>query len=73
MVCALAIVLGTAVRAHGATATWDRNTEPDVAGYKLSYGTQPGVHTVTIDVRNVTTYTFQPAAGTALLRRRAGV
>ena len=63
MVCALAIVMGTAVRAQGATATWDRNTEPDVAGYKLSYGTQPGVHTVTIDVRNVTTYVFNPPPG----------
>ena len=38
VVCAIAIVAGTAAGALGATATWDRNTEPDVAGYKLSYG-----------------------------------
>ncbi len=63
MVCALAIVLATALGAQGATATWDRNPEPDVAGYKLSYGTQPGVHTVTIDVGNVTTHTFNPPPG----------
>lgn len=46
-----------------ATATWDRNPEPDVAGYRLSYGTQPGVYTTSIDVGNVVTYQFQPPAG----------
>lgn len=60
---ALAIVLATAIGAQGATATWDRSPETGVAGYKLSYGTQPGVHTVTIDVGNVTTHTFYPPPG----------
>src|SRR4051794_28118341 len=36
------------------TATWDANTESDIAGYKLSYGTQSGVYTTTLDVGNVT-------------------
>src|SRR5687768_9361945 len=63
LLLALAIVAGTAIGAGAATASWDPNTEPDVAGYKLSYGTQPGVHTVTIDVGNVTAYTFNPPAG----------
>jgi hypothetical protein len=49
--------------ALAATATWDRNIETDVAGYRVSYGTQPGIHTVTIDVGNVVSYTFNPPAG----------
>ena len=60
---ALAIVAGTASVAIAATATWDRNPEPDVAGYKLSYGITPGVHVVTIDVGNVTTFKFYPPPG----------
>src|SRR5688572_26679253 len=60
---ALAIVAGTASAVGAATASWDPNTEPDLAGYKLSYGTQPGVHTVVLDVGNVTTYQFDPPPG----------
>lgn len=63
LVCAIAIVAGTAAGALGATATWDRNTEPDVAGYKLSYGTAPGVHSVTLEVGDVITCQFFPAPG----------
>src|SRR5436190_3333934 len=50
-------------RAEAAVATWDRNPESNIAGYILSYGTQSGVHTVSIDVGNVTTYQFFPPAG----------
>ena len=60
---ALAIVAGTASAVGAATASWDPNPEPDVAGYKLSYGTQPGVHSVVLDVGNVTTYHFNPPPG----------
>src|SRR5688572_30590533 len=60
---ALAMVAGTAAGVRAATATWDRNTEPDVAGYRLSYGTAPGVHTVVLNVGNVTTYQFYPPPG----------
>src|SRR5690242_15650817 len=60
---ALTFVGCVAAAANAATASWDPNSEPDVVGYKLSYGTQPGVHTVTIDVGNVTTYKFYPPAG----------
>lgn len=31
---------------------WDQNSEPDVTGYKLHYGTAPGVYGTTIDVGN---------------------
>jgi hypothetical protein len=39
-----------------ATATWDANTEPDIDGYILSYGTQSGQYSNSIDVGNVTTW-----------------
>jgi hypothetical protein len=60
---ALGIVVGTASAAGAATASWDPNPEPDVAGYRLSYGTQPGVHTVVINVGKVTSYQFNPSPG----------
>ena len=37
------------------TAAWDRNPESNIAGYILSYGTQSGNYSTTIDVGNVTT------------------
>src|SRR5688572_20003594 len=63
IVLALAMVAVTATGVGAATATWDANTEPDLAGYKLSYGTQSGVHTVVLDVGKVTTYPFNPPPG----------
>jgi hypothetical protein len=48
--------------ADAARATWDRNPEP-VLGYILAYGTQSGVHTVEINVGNVSTYEFFPPPG----------
>ena len=35
---------------------WDSNTAPDVAGYKIYYGTASGTYDHAIDVGNVTTY-----------------
>lgn len=45
----LAIILLLAARAFAAEVTlaWDPNPEPDIAGYELSYGVEPGKHTVT--------------------------
>ena len=57
----MAVCLSVPLQA--ATATWDRNPESDVTGYRLSYGTQTGVHDVSIDVGNVITYTFSPPGG----------
>ena len=37
------------------TTAWDRNSESNIAGYILSYGTQSGTYAVSIDVGNVTT------------------
>ena len=57
------------VLAGSATLSWDPNTEPDLAGYKIYYGTSPRTGTDPkicglcgysnrVDVGNVTTYTF---------------
>ena len=63
IVLALAMVAATAASVRAATASWDPNKEPDLAGYKLSYGTTSGVHTVVLDVGKVTSYPFNPPAG----------
>jgi Divergent InlB B-repeat domain/Fibronectin type III domain len=39
------------------TLAWDPNTEPDLAGYKLYYGTASGDYAHAIDVGNTTMYT----------------
>jgi hypothetical protein len=43
--------------ASQATLAWDPNTESNLAGYKIHYGTDSGSYTVHLDVHNVTTYT----------------
>ncbi len=53
---AFIVLASTAAHAATVTANWDPNTDSNLAGYKLSYGTQSGVYTTTIDVGNVTTY-----------------
>ena len=60
---ALTLVVVTAATAQAATASWDRNPEPSVTGYRLSYGTASGRYDTTIDVGNVTTAQFFPPAG----------
>lgn len=40
------------------TLGWDANIEPDLAGYKIYYGTSSGNYTNSIDVGNVTQYTI---------------
>lgn len=59
----LALVFATASAVDGATASWDPNPEPNIAGYRVSYGTQPGVHDTTVDVGKVTTFQFNPPPG----------
>src|SRR5438067_2814265 len=57
----IVLLVGAASPAYAATATvtalWNPNTESNIAGYKLSYGTQSGVYTTVTDVGNVTTWT----------------
>jgi hypothetical protein len=53
------VVFVTAATAEGAAVTlaWDPNTEPNVQGYRLSYGTTSGQYTTSIDVGNITSHT----------------
>src|SRR5258708_20254013 len=39
------------------TLAWGQNTEPDIAGYRLKYGSSSGVYTQTIDAGTTTTGT----------------
>ncbi len=56
---AFAAILCFAHAAHAAQVTlaWDPNTQTDVTGYKIYWGTSSGNYTNSVDVGNVTTYT----------------
>jgi len=47
---------GTLLYRGRATISWNANTEPDLAGYRVYHGTTTGVYTEFVDVGNVTTY-----------------
>src|SRR5262245_12331797 len=53
----------SALEAATVTAMWNPNSESDLAGYRLSYGTQSGAYTTTVDVGNVTSWPLSLAAG----------
>ena len=62
----LAVLLGTASAIEAQTPitlAWDPNTEPDIAGYEVSYGNQSGVYSTHVDVGNVTSMPFTPTPG----------
>src|SRR5207249_4246245 len=46
------------VSAAQVTLTWDPNTYPDLAGYKLYYGTSSGSYQFSVDVGNQTSYSL---------------
>ncbi len=63
-VIAITIVWLAAVRPlEAATLSWDRSAETTVTGYVISYGTQSGSHTTSVDVANVITYVLSPPSG----------
>ena len=56
---ALMLALVASVRtvaAESLSIEWDPNPEPEVIGYRVFIGTQPGVYDSHVDVGNVTTY-----------------
>ena len=57
VVCIIVGVIASNAFAAQATLAWDPNTESDLAGYRIHYGTASGSYTVHTDVQNVTTYT----------------
>jgi len=52
----LVFLLCSLAMTHAATVmlAWDPNPEPDVAGYRIYYGSPPGNYTVVKDCGNVT-------------------
>jgi hypothetical protein len=50
--------LSAPAQAATLTLQWDRNSEPDVQGYIIRYGTQSGVYTVEVNVGNLTSHTL---------------
>jgi hypothetical protein len=46
-----------------ATLSWDANTDPDLAGYNVYMGTQPGVYGAPISIGNTTSYTVGNLTG----------
>ena len=53
----LTLLISVWARAEQVTLSWEASSEPDLAGYKIHYGTASNSYTVHIDVNNVTTYT----------------
>ncbi len=41
------------------TLAWDPNSEEDLAGYKIHWGTESGNYSLSVDVGNVTIYTLK--------------
>jgi hypothetical protein len=46
-----------------ATLSWDANTDPDLAGYNVYMGTQPGTYGGPISIGNITSYTVGNLTG----------
>jgi len=60
LVVAIALLLGAGIGTAAAgqvTLAWDANTEPDLSGYRIYYGTASGTYGTPINVGNVLTYT----------------
>jgi len=59
LVISVFILFSVYVFAGSITIQWDANTEPDLAGYCVHYGSSPGEYTERVDVGNVTTYCIE--------------
>lgn len=54
-------VIASSASADTISLTWDPNSEPEVIGYKVHVGSQPGTYTQHIDVGPATTFSFTSA------------
>jgi hypothetical protein len=55
IVCIIIGLIASNALAVQATLAWDPNSESDLRGYRVHYGTVSGSHTVHADVHNVAT------------------
>jgi hypothetical protein len=55
----LILMLPVIAQAASVTMTWNRNQEPDIAGYRIYYGTQSGQYSDTITVYDSATQPLQ--------------
>ena len=57
------VLCASALRVEAATITiaWDPNSEPDIAGYLVAYGSAPARDDVVVDVGLTTTWTMTSA------------
>ena len=53
----LALLISVWARAEQATLAWNANTEGDLAGYKIHYGTASGNYSVHMDAQRTTSFT----------------
>jgi len=54
----LLLVHSTLLRAAALTIAWNPNSEPDIAGYRVQYGTSSGTYTNEVDAGNATLKTI---------------
>jgi len=54
LLLAILSLLVPAAHAAQVTVAWDPNPEPEVAGYKIYYGTNPGSYTASVDAGSAT-------------------
>src|SRR4051812_43376458 len=59
----LLLASASTVEAVNVTAIWDASTDPNVSGYRLSYGTQSQQYSTTIDAGKVTSRQISLTAG----------
>ena len=50
----LLMLISTALFAGNVTVSWDANTESDLSGYKVYYGTESGAYDKVVNVGNIT-------------------
>jgi IPT/TIG domain/FG-GAP-like repeat len=59
----LLMLCTSSLQAATVNLAWDRNPEPDIASYIISYGTSSKNYTTSVNVGNVTTWSVSLAAG----------
>jgi regulation of enolase protein 1 (concanavalin A-like superfamily) len=59
----LLLLCSTQLQAATVSLAWDRNPEPDIASYIVSYGTSSGNYTTSVNVGNVITWSSSFTAG----------